>query len=643
LVGRAALAIVVALCVTAMVGRQPMKVTAAAAAVPPPLTRLGFYPGYASVTGLRTVEKWLGRNATHVVQFGDQDSTQFTGSVWGQVADTDAMQTISGRMTLVESIPLAFGNNLDADTPEGQALARSYLTATVNGANDANYKIAANYLVAGGYPDAILRLGWEFDGGWYPWSSEGNEALWITAYRHVADLFRAISPQFRLDWNGTKASLQSATDAYPGDDYVDIVGLDVYDKGIPVAWNSVTKSWSNPAAAWSWTKSNLVFQRDFAIAHGKPVSYPEWALTGATTTVTSAVGGDDPTFVQGMSDWMTGLPASGGGSLAYHSYFNANAKDGHHQIDSTYFPKAQALYKADFGVAADTSVALTASSATSVFGQPVTLTARATSATTAATSLTGTMNFVSGTMLLGSATVANGVATLTTTKVAIGDRNLVAKYARGTGIPLLLSPTLVHHVDKASTALTVTSSAPVSAVFGQKVTIVAAVKAVAPGAGAVAGTVTLTDTATNVVMSHGLQYGKTSFIVAGLGVGTHPFAVRYAGATNFAPTSIGLTQVVVQATSRTVLTTAPSIVVSGSPATLNATVTCKLPCTAVATGSVTFTEGATVIGGPIALNTTGVASFTTSSLTKGSHTLTATYSGSSGIAPSSLTLTKTVT
>ena len=127
----------------------------------------------------------------------------------------------------------------------------------------------------------------------------------------------------------TRAALQSATSAYPGDAYVDIIGLDVYDKGIPVAWNSATKSWVDPDRRVELGRcTNLRFQRDFAIAHGKQVSYPEWGLSGVNATDDLGVGGDNPTFIQGMYDWMNGLPASGPGSLAYHSYFNEDAVDG---------------------------------------------------------------------------------------------------------------------------------------------------------------------------------------------------------------------------------------------------------------------------------------------------------------------------
>lgn len=310
---------------------------------------LGFYPGYANLSRLKTLESWVGRDASFVVQFADQDASKFDDSVWGQVAKAGAVQTLAGRVTLVESIPLAFGPNLDATTAAGRAQAATNLQATAAGTYDAQYRRAATYLQRGGFPDAIVRLGWEFDGTWFPWSAHGNEARFVSAYRHVVDVFRSVSPTFRFDWNGDAGLLQHETDAYPGDDYVDIVGLDVYDKGLPVSWNPDTKFWTDPAAALEWDVRNLRFQRDFAASHHKQVSYPEWALTGVSATATRKVGGDDPTFVKGMSDWMRSLPANGPGSLAYQSYFDEDADDGLHRIDAGYFPDAERTFRSLFG------------------------------------------------------------------------------------------------------------------------------------------------------------------------------------------------------------------------------------------------------------------------------------------------------
>ncbi|MGR6318319.1 glycosyl hydrolase [Micromonospora soli] len=85
-----------------------------------------------------------------------------------------------------------------------------------------------------GYPVAI-RLAHEMNGDWYPWSEASNAnrpGEYVNAWRHVHDLFRAAgatnvtwvwSPNVRWDDSTPKLS-----GFYPGDDYVDWVGLSGY-------------------------------------------------------------------------------------------------------------------------------------------------------------------------------------------------------------------------------------------------------------------------------------------------------------------------------------------------------------------------------------------------------------------------------
>jgi hypothetical protein len=421
-------------------GRSGAPVAGAAA------SRLGFYPGYAGLTSLRSLEGWLGQPASYVVQFGDIREAAFTSSIWGEVAKAGALQSIASRVTLAESIPLAFGSIIDANTSDGRATARGNLQATVNGSHDAEYRVAATYLRNGGYPDAIIRLGWEFDGEWMPWSARGNEALWITAYRHVADIFRSVSSSFRFDWNGTAGFLQSATNAYPGDNYVDIVGLDVYDKGLPTAWNPATNSWTNPAAAFAFLQADLQAQRDFATAHGKTLSYPEWALTGVDSRVTSNVGGDDPTFIQGMGTWMKSLPASGAGSLSYQSYFNEDTEDGHHRINANYFPYSAARYKFLFGSDAQTASVSLSAEANLVHGEPVVLTSNASAPNVAPADVSGKVTFVDGFSLLGEGVINNGVATFTAKSLSAGMHWIWAFYQQSDNAELVVSPIKVRMV-----------------------------------------------------------------------------------------------------------------------------------------------------------------------------------------------------
>ena len=97
--------------------------------------------------------------------------------------------------------------------------------------------------------------------------------------------------------------------------------------------------------------------------------------------------------------------------------------------------------------------------------------------------------------------------------------------------------------------------------------------------------------------------------------------------------------------SSTVVTTSTSIASSqnpsdsGQPVTFTAAVTAGSP---VAAGTVTFREGATVLASAVPVDAAGQASFTTSSLSAGTHTITAGYDGTAHFAPSSGSLVQSV-
>src|SRR5439155_1124710 len=90
---------------------------------------------------------------------------------------------------------------------------------------------------------------------------------------------------------------------------------------------------------------------------------------------------------------------------------------------------------------------------------------------------------------------------------------------------------------------------------------------------------------------------------------------------------------------QTVLDSSPNPSAYGQPVTFTATVTAGSPATQ---GTVIFREGATVLAGPLALDASGHASFATSSLAVGNHTITADYSGATLSAPSSGSVVQTV-
>lgn len=272
---------------------------------------LGLRPsgGFLDASRLDQFERELGTDVRwYVAMAGRQSVADMRGSVHGQlIARGAVLPTISDRMNLVMSVPLAFGQGSARDQAGRNEIAGK-LTETANGAWDGDFRLVAQKLVEGGYPDAVIRLGHEFTGSWYPWSAQGNADEYVAAYRHVHQVMSDVSSEFRFEWNAARNTFEEyGPPAYPGDDVVDVVGLDVYYepwKGDPDVYDDGV-----------WRKRYLPIlesHRDFAVAHNKPVSYAEWAVGGT----------DEPAFLDSMYDWFAGLPEQGPGRLLYHAYFS---------------------------------------------------------------------------------------------------------------------------------------------------------------------------------------------------------------------------------------------------------------------------------------------------------------------------------
>jgi hypothetical protein len=231
--------------------------------------------------------------------------------------------------------------------------------------------------------------------------------------------------------------------------------------------------------------------------------------------------------------------------------------------------------------------------------------------------------------------LSGGSASLTTSTLAVGSHSITATYSGDTNFTgstsSLLTQTVLASMSSTATALT---SSPDPSAFGQQVTLTAMVS---PFSGP-SGTVQFFD-GVNSLGIVALSGGSASLTTAALAVGTHFITASYSGDSNFTgSTSASLTQTVLATTSTTTtLTSSPNPSKSGRPVTFIATVS---PSTA--TGTVLFFDGSTLLGTSPLVG--GQASFSTSSLSAGKHSITAAYSGNTNFNGStSVVLTQSVT
>ena len=133
--------------------------------------------------------------------------------------------------------------------------------------------------------------------------------------------------------------------------------------------------------------------------------------------------------------------------------------------------------------------------------------------------------------------------------------------------------------------------------------------------------------------------GVATFSSAGLAVGSHSLTAQYMASTDFkASTSSALAHKVVRAGTKTSLQVSPNPAKKGQVVTLIAHVTPKYFGTLA--GTVTFKNGTQILG--TATIVSNQATFTTSTLAVGTHSLTAAYGGNAQFNKSTSAVVKEV-
>jgi hypothetical protein len=190
------------------------------------------------------------------------------------------------------------------------------LAIGATGAYNGYFTTLAQNLVAAGMGNSYLRIGWEFNQSRYPWYAAGQATAFVDYWRQIVTAMRAVpGAQFRFIWNPSRGdngakdlAMGNLANYYPGNAYVDMIGMDVYD----TAWDTY------PGGAAEFQKTltqtwGLNWLSSFAAAQSKPLVIPEMGLGpfGAASTdgapfVGSGMvsGGDDPTFVNDMFQWI---------------------------------------------------------------------------------------------------------------------------------------------------------------------------------------------------------------------------------------------------------------------------------------------------------------------------------------------------
>jgi hypothetical protein len=352
---------------------------------------------------------------------------------------------------------------------------------------------------------------------------------------------------------------------------------------------------------------------------------------GATETITATV----PTGVTGTISFVNGGNTLGSGTV------NAGTVT----ITTTSLPVGSDTFTANYGgdgnynsASGSTTVAIgkvTPTLPAPVVNPTTLLTSSQVTITEAVPSGTpGPVTFMDGTTVLGTATIdGSGTATLTLPSLALGPHSITASTPADTNHNPATSPATSVTVYKATPTVTVVVTG--AGTYGSTETITATLPAGTPGA--VTGTVTFVSGGTTLGQGTVNASGVATITTTSLPAGNDSITANYGGDSNYSPASGSTSVLIAQTTpTETVTTTTTGGMYGGTT-----TITVTLP--PGTTGTVTVTNGGTVVGTGTVNPTTGTVTITTTPLPAGTDTLTVTYGGDSNNTPVTTTTTVTIT
>ncbi|MFE6172317.1 glycosyl hydrolase [Streptomyces sp. NPDC056464] len=222
--------------------------------------------GPTGVQRMQELTRWLGGQEPRV------GHTYLPGDVWHNIEGAHGFldgwaewrRAKADRM-LVLNVPMMERN--EQHLPD--ATVRELLRRAAAGAFDEHFETLAERLVDLGVPDTVIVLGWEMNGTTYTHRCGPDPDSWKRYWRRIVDVMRSVDGQrFKFDFAPSRGMDAIAwPECYPGDDVVDIVGMDAYDQPRGLGFDEQV---SEPYG--------LQHHVDFARRHGKPISYPEWGL-----------------------------------------------------------------------------------------------------------------------------------------------------------------------------------------------------------------------------------------------------------------------------------------------------------------------------------------------------------------------------
>jgi hypothetical protein len=161
----------------------------------------GTSPTYIGVMRSNSFDYWLNRSQTWILSFGGDYSTWETINTTNSAGISAAARWLSSRPNAQYcfSVPMLPGYT-DSNTGLGVRAPDLVSGATVsflrgaNGNYDQKFVDLAQKVVNAGIADrTLVRLGWEFNGTWYPWSAYVDTVNFPIFFARIATVMKSVN------------------------------------------------------------------------------------------------------------------------------------------------------------------------------------------------------------------------------------------------------------------------------------------------------------------------------------------------------------------------------------------------------------------------------------------------------------------
>jgi hypothetical protein len=245
--------------------------------------RYGSPDGYEYLNGVVATQRGVPFDVRHGYQYNNRSVNDTDGNGWNDLTGMQVLDWFDSAYPAILGMPMF---------PNGGTYA-----AAANGSYDAQYVKIGQAIKAKRPSGAkvVLRLDWEFN---YGTRASSNLTNWNNAWRRAVTKIReGAGDRVKFSWSiaANTSSLSTLKGMYPGNDYVDVVGIDTYDAFINVGQGYHTEAdwlqWTGISDVFAWAKTNE-----------KLVAFDEWGGHNNNPS-TNHSGGDNPDFPRIVLEW----------------------------------------------------------------------------------------------------------------------------------------------------------------------------------------------------------------------------------------------------------------------------------------------------------------------------------------------------